>query len=161
MKKLLYLLIALPLLAMVACSDDDKNLPDVKIGFSYSGCSEINGTLYAVQGDTLDIDSVFAEPVNAGQPAIIGDVTYVLDGRPLGIAPTPPFPLSLLTRSLQTGSHTLRLQMSVFQKDKTPGIAYLTVPVAIVATADEIPSDPTPSTPDAVQHYSGHAEVTE
>ena len=55
MKKLLYLLIALPLLAITACSHDDDDYPDVKIGFSYTGGTEVDGTLYAVQGDRKSV----------------------------------------------------------------------------------------------------------
>ena len=37
MKKLLFILMALPLLAatMVSCSDDDKDVPEVNIGITY------------------------------------------------------------------------------------------------------------------------------
>ena len=60
MKKLLFILMALPLLAatMVSCSDDDKDVPEVNIGITYSGATDVDGTLYTVQGDTISIDSV-------------------------------------------------------------------------------------------------------
>lgn len=148
MKKLLYLLIALPLLAITACSHDDDDYPDVKIGFSYTGGTEVDGTLYAVQGDTLDIDSVFCDPVDPAKKAVIGDVAYVFDGRPLGIAPTPPFPISLLTKEIPLGDHTMRLQMTVFQEGKTAAIAWLTIPVAIVETSADIPGGAAPQTGD-------------
>ncbi|MCM1028079.1 MAG: hypothetical protein NC342_01000 [Pseudoflavonifractor sp.] len=161
MKKLLYLLIALPLIAfMASCSDDDDH-PDVKIGFSYSGATEVDGTLYSVKGDTLDIDSVFCDPVDPAKRAIIGDVTYVLDGRPLGIAPTPPFPISLLTSDIPLGDHTLRLQMSVFQEGKTASIAWLTIPVAIVEDPADIPAAAAPHSSDTPTSFSGIAHYAQ
>lgn len=160
MKKLLYLLIALPLLALglASCHDDD-NHPDVNIGFSYSGATEIDGTLYAVKGDTIGIDSIFVNPVDASQRAAIGAVTYVFDGQPLGVAPTPPFNLQLLTEPMPLGNHTLRLQMSVFQEGKTASIAWLTIPVAIVADSADIPASPAPRSIDGASTFTGAARI--
>lgn len=139
MKKLLYLLIALPALLFAACSNDD-DYPDVKVGISYEGATSVDGTLYCVQGDTLTVDSVFVTPVNPNSRALIGSVTYVFDGRPLGIAPSEPFAISILTETIPTGSYDMRLQMSVFENGRTPGIAYVTVPVTIVKSASDIPA---------------------
>ena len=142
MKKLFYLLIALPMLLVAACDNDD-DYPDVKVGVSYEGATSVDGTLYCVQGDTLTVDSVFVTPVNTNSRATIGSVTYVFDGRPLGIAPTPPYAISILTEPIPTGTYDLRLQMSVFENGRTPGIAYCTIPVTIVESESDIPTGDT------------------
>ncbi len=159
MKKLLYLLIALPLLALGACHNDDDNHPDVNIGFTYSGITEVDGTFYAVKGDTIDIDSVFVNPVNPSQKAAIGAVNYVFDGQPLGMVPAPPFAFSLLSEPMPLGNHTLRLQMTVFQEGKTASIAWLTVPLAVVADSADIPSTPAPRSVSGPSTFSGSARI--
>lgn len=137
MKKLLYLLIALPLM-LASCQNDD-DYPEVKVGVDYTGATTVDEQLYVIKGDTLSIDSVFVTPVDPSKPALISSVTYVLNGVPLGIAPTSPFKLQILTAPLETGKYTLRLQMGVYQNDKTPGIAYVSLPIRVVDSASDIP----------------------
>lgn len=140
MKKLLFLLLALPLM-LVSCHDDN-DYPNVRVGVDYSGATNSQGTLYLVQGDTLNVDSVFVTPVDPTKPAVISSVTYVLNGTPLGVAPTSPYSLSILTAPLQPGKYTLRLQMGVFQNGKTPGIAYVYLPFEVVESSADIPAGP-------------------
>lgn len=146
MKKLLFILMALPLLAatMVSCSDDDKDVPEVNIGITYSGATDVDGTLYTVQGDTISIDSVYCTPAEGTKPAMINDVAYVLDGRPLGISPVPPFSISLDTEGFPVGRHVLTLQMTVLQEGESVGTAWMPVPIAVVDTITDIPSGATP-----------------
>lgn len=153
MKKLLYLLLALPLM-LVSCSNDD-DYPEVRVGVDYTGATTVDGTLYVVRGDTLNIDSVYVTPIDASKPAVISSVTYVLNGVSLGIAPTSPYSLSILTEPLKAGKYDLRLQMGVFQNGKTPGIAYVTLPVAVVDNASQIPSGST----DTHGTFTSHPEV--
>lgn len=139
MKKLLFLLAALPLLFLTACHDDD-DLPNVNVGITYSGATSVDGTLYAVQGDTLAIDSVYVTPVEPNSRAAIGSVTYVLDQRIVSYTPFEPFAISIQTGVLPVGKHLLRLDMSVLQVDKSLGAYYLGIPFVIVESKDDIPS---------------------
>ncbi|WP_302986877.1 hypothetical protein [uncultured Muribaculum sp.] len=50
MKKLFYLLFALPLL-LISCDDDNK-LPDIQMNVEISGATKSDGVLYIVQGET-------------------------------------------------------------------------------------------------------------
>ena len=163
MKKLLFLLLALPMLAvtMMSCSDDDKDVADVNIGFSYSGATDISGTLYTVQGDTLAIDSVFCTPTQGTKPAMIANVAYQLDGRPLGINPVSPFSISILTESLPTGSHVLGLTMTVLQEGKSVSTVWMPIKVAVVQNDTDVPSSANPALAGAKSTYSGRATVTE
>ncbi len=163
MKKLLFLLLALPMLAvsMMSCSDDDKNVADVNIGFSYSGATDISGTLYTVQGDTLAIDSVYCNPTQGAKPAMISNVAYSFDGRPMGINPISPFSVSILTESLPTGNHILGLTMTVLQEGKSVSTVWLPIKVAVVANDTDIPSSANPALAGAKSTYSGRATITE
>lgn len=163
MKKLLFLLMAIPLFAasMVSCSDDDKDVVDVNIGFSYSGATDISGTLYTVQGDTLAIDSVFCNPAQGAKPAMITNVAYKLDGRPLGINPVPPFSVSILTESLPAGSHVLSLTMTVLQEGKSVNTAWMPIKIAVVQDETDIPSSANPSAIGTPSTYFGRARTSD
>ena len=56
MKKLLFLLLALPLLGLAVSCDDDDNLPKVDITFSYTNGTVVGSQVYVVKPDTLYID---------------------------------------------------------------------------------------------------------
>lgn len=159
MKKLLYLLLMIPMLALVACSDDDNDVPDVKLGFTYSGATDVDGTLYTVQGDTLGIDSVYCTPTEGTKPAMIANVTYVLDGRPLGYSPVAPFSISLLTDEMPVGRHTLTLEMTVLQEGKSIGTGWMPIPVAVVDTVTDIPAGANPPAPGTPSTYTGTATI--
>lgn len=156
MKKLFYLLAALPLLFFASCHDDD-DLPDVNVSIDYSGAKTVEGVAYVVQGDTLSIDSVYVTPVNPNQRAIIGSVTYYLDQRLLGYAPVQPFSVGIPTGFLPVGNHMLRLEMSVFQEDRTPAAYYIGMPFAIVSDSTAIPD----STQATVNTYKDIARTSE
>lgn len=145
MKKLLYLLAALPLLFFASCHDDD-DLPEVNVGIDYSGATSVDGVLYAVQGDTISIDSVYVSPVNPNSRAMISGVTYYLDQRLLGFAPISPFSVGILTDNMPTGKHALRLDMTVLETGREVGAYYVLMPIKIVSDSTQIPSG-NPGTP--------------
>lgn len=161
MKKFLFLLLALPLIAILSSCNDEKNIPDVNVGFTYSGATEVNGTLYAVQGDTLQIDSVYCTPVQGTKPALVANVTYQLDGLPLAYNPVSPFKLSLLTGTMPTGSHVLGLRMTVLQEGKSIGTVWLPIKIAVVANSAEVPSSANPTADGIQASYSAIVHPTE
>ena len=57
MKKILFLVLVLPLL-VVSCNDDENDLPNIDFEVSITGGINIDGVLYVIKGDTLSIDSV-------------------------------------------------------------------------------------------------------
>ena len=124
MKKFLYLLLAVPFLAlMAACSDDDKDLPDVKISIDYSGATDQDGILYIAQGETLTINSITATPANGGGKAMLGNTVYSIDGVPVYSIGVSPYGGNLDTSSLEVGTHQLSFFSQVFQVDKEVGFA--------------------------------------
>ena len=67
MKKLVYLLLALPLMVIAAaCSDDDSNLPDVSIHVDYKNAKVVDRQVYVVKGDTLVVDSIYVKSNREG-----------------------------------------------------------------------------------------------
>ena len=71
MKKLYYtLLLALPMLYLASC-DDDNNLPDVDVSIQIDGGVGVDGAIYVVQGDTLKIEGINVINNEEGKEAII------------------------------------------------------------------------------------------
>ena len=81
MKKLIYLLCALPLIFGTACSDDDKKVPDATITASFSGVYVVPGddVIYVIEGNPVVVESVKVES-NDKEEVAIGPVTYIWNG---------------------------------------------------------------------------------
>ena len=156
MKKLLYFLIALPMLILASCHDEN-DLPDVNVGITYTGATSLDGSLYIVQGDTVTIDSVYVTPVNPNSRALVANVTYFLDQRLMSYSPIAPFSMGFLTENLPVGKHTLRLDMTVLEVDREPGTYYLLVPLTVVADSTKLPRI-APVTPGSYTDLARHAE---
>jgi hypothetical protein len=138
MKRLIYCLIALPLLMITSCSNDDE-LPDVTFNVSFSGATNVDGVFYVVEGDAFAIDGISVKPVSGGEAAI-GAVTYGWNYMEIGSTITPPFNMAINTAVLGVSDNVLQIEASVLQVDKSIAIAYFKYPVKIVASADDIPS---------------------
>ncbi len=92
MKKLIYLLCALPLIFGTACSDDDKKVPDATITASFSGVYVVPGddVIYVIEGNPVVVESVKVES-NDKEEVAIGPVTYIWNGFDIGTTPVAPF----------------------------------------------------------------------
>ena len=137
MKKVLFILMALPLF-LVACDDDD-DFPNVNIGIETSGCKIVDNVLYVVQGDTLSIDSITVQPVNSKDKVAIAAVNYYWDRMYLGLTKIPPFQISFATDKAMVGRHLLQMRCSLLAVDYSPAIALLSYRVVIVNDESEIP----------------------
>ncbi len=142
MKKLLLALLALPLMILASCSDDD--LPNVNFKVSYEGATNVDGTLYAVQGDTLAITGVTVTPVNSKHTAAIAGVSYFWDGIPAGSTIVEPFTAAFQTQYYSVGTHVIQIRANVLEVDCTPAVALITLPMQIVSSASDIPAGGTP-----------------
>lgn len=140
MKRLNFLalaLVAMLPLIFTSCSNDD-DLPEVNLAVAFSGASENDGTLYVMQGDNLVIDGLTVTPVSGSKKATLGATAYYWDYQFLGTSIMEPFGLSINTERLPVGKYLLQINTTVFQVDKSVGIAYISLPVVVV-TADEMP----------------------
>lgn len=140
MKRLNFLALALvavlPLI-FTSCSNDD-DLPEVNLSVAFSGASENDGVLYVVQGDNLVIDGLNVTPVAGSKKATLGATAYYWDYQFLGTSIMEPFGMSINTERLPVGEYLLQINTTVFQVDKSVGIAYISLPVVVV-TADQMP----------------------
>lgn len=150
MKKLFYsmLLAILPVMAfsLVSCSDD-KDLPDVNIALDVENATMVNGTIYVVQGDTLNVTGIRVTNNDANKGAAVTNVKYYIDGYFIGESVFSPFPAYNLTDAdTPVGKYDLGVSCTVLAVDKSIASAALNYPFEVVASADDIPSDGTPST---------------
>ncbi len=146
MKKWYYLLILaiLPVMAVAfaSCNDDD-DLPDVNISLTVDKGTVVDGVIYVAQGDTLQVASINVENNESGKGAGITNVNYYWDGYYYAPAVFSPFSMTFPT-SDQTpvGDHSIDITCTVLAVDKSIASAVLSYPVKVVASADEIPSNP-------------------
>lgn len=140
MKKFLYLLPVLAL-GLLSCHSDD-DLPEVKMNVTMSGGVQgDDGVIYVVDGETLTVESVSAEPLN-GKTTSVGATSYFIDGVPAGTSVVAPYRMSFSTVGWELGRvYLLQIRSGIFQVDKTPGFTLLTYKVATVAGTDDLPDD--------------------
>lgn len=139
MKKLYYfLLVAMPMLFMVSC-DDDNSLPDVDVSVKISGAVNVEGILYAVQGDTIKIESINVVNREEGKSAIITSASYYWDYRYEGVSVIPPYGAKFNTENVAVGPHLLQVESPLFAVDKSAAILFFAYKVIVVENADDIP----------------------
>lgn len=142
MKKLYYLLLALPLAFFASCDNDD-DLPEVDMSVEMSGGMISDGVIYMVQGDTLSVESVSVKSLT-DKPATAGATTYFWDYRPAATVIAAPYTMEFDTALTPVGNHLLQIQTGVYQVDKTAAFVVLSYKVKVVESAEEIPEGATP-----------------
>lgn len=160
MKKLFYLLIALPLAFFASCSNDD-DLPQVDLTLTVSGVTQYDNAFYAVQGEEesgtdgqkSDADSEENEvPTNiisiegltakslTNKNATVVNAVYYLDGRILPPSFETSYVCQIPTDMLGIGTHTLSVTANVLQEDKSIANTALNFPLKIVANYEDLPA---------------------
>lgn len=142
MKKLLFsLLAALPLFMLGACSDDnDNSLPDVDFNITMQGATNVDGTIYIVQGQALTIESITVVNNEPGKEAMISGANFYWDGYFLGYAVEPPYAFVIQTsEDTRPGKHVLEITAPVLAVDKELANALIRYNVVVVTDADQIP----------------------
>lgn len=145
MKHTLYtLLAAVAILVIPACSNDEKDLPDVDVQVSISGGVQDpeNGDIVVKQGTPLVVDGLEVSPRN-GKKATLGLTTYYLNGIPQAQTITVPFSAEFNTSDLEPGQYIFQIKSAVYQVDKSAGFILLTYDL-VVEPADPDSGDDTP-----------------
>ncbi len=142
MKKLLYLLLLLPLGFMASCSDDD-DLPSVNVAVTIDNVVNANDQLYIVSGEPLKVQSITVEGLG-GNAAAISGVNYILDHVDMGYTIVVPFGGEINPVYLPVGKHLFTLAFDVLQVDKSIAYAQLSNIVTVVPTAEDLPDGATP-----------------
>ena len=141
MKKLLFLLLMLPLGLFVASCDDDNKVPEVSVSAKVSGAVVDNGVIYVVKGETFQFESLDLVN-NTGKNGCIGSVTYFLDGLVVGTAVSPPFQFVVDTENLPVGNHLISADASVYVVDYSVCWGVFQFPVKVVADESDLPGEP-------------------
>lgn len=139
MKKLLYLLLILPVISLVSC-DDDKDAPKVTVSVNIEGATRVGDVLYVVQGDDLTVESIGIKS-SEGKDAIIGSATYYWDYYRFFATITKPYGVTITTSDVPEGSHLLEAVVTVYAVDYPPCEALLSYKVQIVKSAEQIPTE--------------------
>lgn len=130
----------LMLLPLTACHDDGDDLPNVDFDLTIAGAVYSDGTIYVVQGETLEIEAITVTNLEQGKGAAITAATYYWDGYCLGSNIQPPFGFEILTdKETPLGKHTLEITSPLLAEDKSIATAVLVYPVVVVATAEDLP----------------------
>lgn len=137
MKKLAYLMLALPLALLNSCDKDEITPFDMTL--TLSGVSQVDNSFVAVAGDDVTIDALEVESL--GNKTAVANVLFYVDGVPLLGAPwdiTQPSTFS--TANLAPGNHTLNVTGTLLQVDQSLKSFAVNYPLQIVETQDDLPS---------------------
>lgn len=133
MKKLLSLLMLLPVLGIMASCSDDKDLPQVTISIDYTGAEPgTDGVIQVAQDADFVIKAVRAVPVEGTKQAEIPSCAYYVDGYPVSPANASPYNMPIPVSSLELGKHVLTISATVLQVDKEIGFALTEFPFEVV-----------------------------
>lgn len=144
MKKILSLLLFLPLIALVSsCKDDEgKSIPDVNFEMKVDNVVNADGEIYVVQGNDLTVTSLSVTNAEQGKAAMITAASYYWDYEFIGTTTQVPFGLKLnISENVEPGKHIFEVQCPVWAVDKEPAQAYLQYTVVVVESADQLPAE--------------------
>lgn len=145
-KFLLSLLPVVALMVFATSCDDDKDLPNVDISFSFDNARTDGGTVYVIQNDTLKLTGVTVTSRDQGKQAGLSAFPRFF----LNDVPAPLFDINysspysfnmVMDVPVSATPYALSMEANVFEVDKTIATAWCNIPIMVVATADDIPAD--------------------
>lgn len=144
MKKLLYSLLAAPLLFGMAACSDDKEAPDAEITAQFSGVYTVpdDNVIYVVEGNPVVVESVSVESTGDEQVAI-GPVTYIWNGFDMGTTPVTPFKYEISTDYLTKEYNLLSLRTNLLVVDHPLYTALVQYKIQVVPDEDSLPAGAT------------------
>ena len=141
MKKIIYCLLMLPLLALCAsCDDDDNKVPDVGIQATFSGATIEDGIIYVVQGEELKVNQLTLVN-NSGKDGGMGVVTYYINGALIGQSYTRPYEFEIPT-NLTPGDYLLEISTPIYVVDYPICYGFFSYKMRVVESAEDLPSKP-------------------
>lgn len=138
MKKLLYLLLLLPLGFLSSCDDDD-DFPAVDVTVNLDNAAMVNNQIYVVQSEGFKIEGITARSLT-DQQAALANVVYGIDGIFAG-APVlePPYNGDIQPNELSAGIHYLQFRFTILQVDKSLAYGYMRTTINVVEKVEDLP----------------------
>ncbi len=145
MKKIIYYLLMLPLLALCAsCDDDDNKVPNVGIQATFSGATIDDGIIYVVKGEELKVDQLNLVN-NSGKDGGMGVVTFYINGALIGQAYASPYEFQIPT-NLTPGDYLLEISTPIYVVDSPICYGFFSYKMRVVESADDLPDQPATET---------------
>lgn len=136
MKKFFLFLLALPMLAMVACDDD--NTPEVNVNVSYKNATVVDGTAYVIKDSVASIERLWVEAVNPDHTAtIIRPVNYIFSNGLAGVGDPVNNGIMLYTDSV--GTYVVSAAFEVAEEDCSLAVCAAQWDYKVVNDSTEIP----------------------
>lgn len=139
MKKLFYLLMLVVPLGFMASCADDENLPDVDIAVTLDNASYYEGVVYVPQSENLEVEEITVRAID-GSPAALANLRYYWDGVFQPGLTFGVYPMALATEGMPDGRHSLALQCTVLEVNKSLAWADLYYPVVIISDETQLPA---------------------
>ena len=138
MKKLLYLLLLVPLTFIASCSKDDDVAP-FDMTLTLSGVTQVNNTFYAVSGDNVTIDNLKVTPVG-GKETMVSNVMFFLNDAPVFPNPWNVLePISFSTQGLPEGVYNVGVAGNLLQVDQSIKNFAASYTLVLVGSNEELP----------------------
>lgn len=142
MKKLSFMLLILPLMAVMASCSDDDDRPSVNITLTYGNATVVNDTVYVVRPDTFKIESVKVTATRKDKVATNGTVIYRFPGYLPVASAFAPYGCEIITENLPLGTYTMSLEMPIMEEGCELATAVTYINVKLVDSPDKIPDAP-------------------
>lgn len=145
MKKFIFsLILALPFMMFVSCSSEADALePDTALTVDntveISGVTLLNDTIYAVVGNTIEINGIAVKTVSA-QTATLHSALYFLDGNVIASKNRSAAP-SFTTNDSSVGKHTLSVAATLRRSDDSLTGVAINLPLVVVKSASNLPAN--------------------
>ncbi|MDE6207391.1 MAG: hypothetical protein K2M55_06240 [Muribaculaceae bacterium] len=147
MKKFLSLLLLVPALGFMSSCSDDKDLPDVDFNYTFENATDVDGTLYVVQGEDFEVASIQVVNKDSNKKAMITEANYYWDYQYIGTSIEAPYSFKfVVTEDTPLGTHLLEVESPLYAEDKVPAFSVVAFKVEVVASADDIPTGGTTTT---------------
>lgn len=149
MKKLIYLLLALPLAFLATSCSDDDNLPDVNVTFTFDNAAVKDGVVYVNEADTLLITNIETKAVNSDKAATIANVRYFWNYIPAPGLTWSNLPIEIPMAKMplvENGYNVLGMDATILEVDKSIAYSYFRIPIAAVAEGESFPDGLQPGT---------------
>lgn len=149
MKKLIYLLLALPLAFFATSCSDDDSLPNVDVTFTFDNAAVKDGVVYVNQADTLLITNIETKAVNSDKAATIANVRYFWNYIPAPGLTWSNLPIEIPMAEMplvKSGNNVLGMDATILEVDKSIAYSYFRIPIATVADDASFPDGMQPGT---------------